>query len=101
MVPLRARDSTLGFAQFIRHRNPYPFDDEDLLLAQEIAVRVAVAGDRARRYTHARATALTLQRILLPQHTAEQSAVEIACRSPPAEAQAGVGGDWYDVMPSC
>ncbi|MEU2491219.1 SpoIIE family protein phosphatase [Streptomyces sp. NPDC007883] len=99
VVPLRARDSTLGVAQFIRHRDPDPFDDEDLLLAQEIAARAAVAVDNARRYTHARATALTLQRSLLPQHTAEQSAVEIACRYLPAGAQAGVGGDWYDVIP--
>ncbi|MFE0382549.1 SpoIIE family protein phosphatase [Streptomyces bungoensis] len=99
VVPLRARDSTLGVAQFVRHRNPDPFDDEDLLVAQEIAARAAVAVDNARRYTHARATALTLQRSLLPQHTAEQSAVEIACRYLPAGAQAGVGGDWYDVIP--
>ncbi|MER6735226.1 GAF domain-containing protein [Streptomyces puniciscabiei] len=54
VVPLRARDSTLGVAQFIRHHNPDPFDDEDLLLAQEIAARAAVAVDNARRYTHAR-----------------------------------------------
>ncbi|MEU1597982.1 SpoIIE family protein phosphatase [Streptomyces sp. NPDC005708] len=99
VVPLRARDSTLGVAQFNRHRNPDFFDDEDLLLAQEIAARAAVAVDNARRYTHARATALTLQRSLLPQHTAEQSAVEIAYRYLPAGGQAGVGGDWYDVIP--
>ncbi|MFG2261671.1 SpoIIE family protein phosphatase [Streptomyces sp. NPDC048720] len=99
VVPLRARDSTLGVAQYIRHRDPDPFDDEDLLLAQEIAARAAVAVDNALRYTHARATALTLQRSLLPQHTAGQSAVEIACRYLPAGAQAGVGGDWYDIIP--
>ncbi|MEV6027835.1 SpoIIE family protein phosphatase [Streptomyces sp. NPDC052036] len=99
VVPLRARGSTLGVAQFIRHRNPDLFDDEDLLLAQGIAARAAMAVDNARRYTHARATALTLQRSLLPQHTAEQSAVEIASRYLPAGAQAGVGGDWYDVIP--
>ncbi|MGW5480288.1 ATP-binding SpoIIE family protein phosphatase [Streptomyces sp. NPDC004008] len=99
VVPLRARDSTLGVAQFIRHRNRHLFDDDDLLLAQEIAARAAVAVDNARRYTHARATALTLQRSLLPRHTAEQSAVEIASRYLPAGCQAGVGGDWYDVIP--
>ncbi|MFF3634287.1 SpoIIE family protein phosphatase [Streptomyces sp. NPDC002250] len=99
VVPLRARDCILGVAEFGRCRNPRLFDDEDLLLAQEIAARAAVAIDNARRYTHARSTALTLQRSLLPQHTAEQSAVEIAYRYLPAEAQAGVGGDWYDVIP--
>ncbi|MEU7005667.1 SpoIIE family protein phosphatase [Streptomyces sp. NPDC046332] len=99
VVPLRARDFTLGVAQFVRYHNPDLFDDEDLLLAQEIAARAAVAVDNARRYTHARTTALALQRSLLPQHIAEQSAMEIAYRYLPAEAQAGVGGDWYDVIP--
>ncbi|CAM5658644.1 SpoIIE family protein phosphatase [Streptomyces griseorubiginosus] len=99
VVPLSARGATLGVARFCRHRNPAPFDDEDLILAQEIAARAAVAIDNARRYTHARATALTLQRSLLPQRTAEQSAVDVACRYLPAGAQAGVGGDWYDVIP--
>ncbi|MFE5485801.1 SpoIIE family protein phosphatase [Streptomyces sp. NPDC056527] len=99
VVPLRARDSTLGVAQFVRHRDSGFYDDEDLLLAQEIAARAAVAVDNARRYTHARAAALTLQRSLLPHDTAEQSAVEVAFRYLPAGAQAGVGGDWYDVIP--
>ncbi|MFE9028194.1 SpoIIE family protein phosphatase [Streptomyces iakyrus] len=99
VVPLSARGDTLGVARFCRHRNPVPFDDEDLFLAQEIAARAAVAIDNARRYTHARATALTLQRSLLPGRTAEQAAVDVACRYLPAGAQAGVGGDWYDVIP--
>ncbi|WP_369170847.1 SpoIIE family protein phosphatase [Streptomyces sp. R28] len=99
VVPLRARGATLGVAQFFRYRNPDPFVDDDLLLAQEVATRAALAVDNARRYTHARATALALQRSLLPQNTPEQSAVEVACRYLPAGAGAGVGGDWYDVIP--
>ncbi|WP_369254862.1 SpoIIE family protein phosphatase [Streptomyces sp. R35] len=99
VVPLRARGTTLGVAQFSRHRNPGLYDGEDLLLAQEIAARAAVAVDNARRYTHARATALSLQRSLLPSRTPQQSAVEVACRYRPAGAQVGVGGDWYDVIP--
>ncbi|MGW1668668.1 SpoIIE family protein phosphatase [Streptomyces sp. NPDC002324] len=99
VVPLRARGATLGVAQFCRDRNPDAFDDEDLLLAQEIAARAAVAVDNARRYTHARATALTLQRSLLPRRTPRQSAVDVAFRYLPADAHGGVGGDWYDVIP--
>ncbi|RPE46484.1 serine phosphatase RsbU (regulator of sigma subunit) [Streptomyces sp. Ag109_O5-1] len=98
-VPLRARGTTLGVAEFVRYRNPLRFDDEDLLLAQEIAARAAVAVDNARRYTHARATALALQRSLLPRHAPRQSAVEVAYRYLPAGPEAGVGGDWYDVIP--
>jgi GAF domain-containing protein/anti-sigma regulatory factor (Ser/Thr protein kinase) len=99
VVPLRARGATLGVAQFFRGPASDPFDDEDLLLAQEIAARAAVAVDNARRYTHARATAISLQRSLLPSRTPPQSAVEVACRYRPAGDRAGVGGDWYDVIP--
>ncbi|MFC5213602.1 ATP-binding SpoIIE family protein phosphatase [Streptomyces coerulescens] len=99
VVPLRARGTTLGVAEFHRHGTAAPYDDEDLLLAQEIAVRAAVAVDNARRYTHARATAITLQRSLLPREAPRQSAVDVAYRYRPAGSESGVGGDWYDVIP--
>ncbi|MFI0999707.1 SpoIIE family protein phosphatase [Streptomyces galbus] len=99
LVPLRARGATLGVARFSRDGGAEPYDDEDLLLAQEIAARAAVAVDNACRYTHARATALGLQRSLLPAHTPAQSAVDVAYRYLPAGDRLGVGGDWYDVIP--
>jgi PAS domain S-box-containing protein len=98
-VPLRARGTTLGLALFLRHRNPGPFDHEDQLLAEEIAARAAVCVDNARRFTRERATALALQRSMLPRGVPRQSAVEVASRYLPAGAQAGVGGDWFDVIP--
>ncbi|MGQ5635909.1 MULTISPECIES: ATP-binding SpoIIE family protein phosphatase [unclassified Streptomyces] len=99
VVPLRTRGAILGVAQFFRHRTPERFDDGDLLFLQDIAARAAVAIDNALRYTHMRATALALQRDLLPRYTPGQSAVEVACRYLPAAAELGVGGDWYDVIP--
>ncbi|MFD9319487.1 SpoIIE family protein phosphatase [Streptomyces sp. NPDC060053] len=99
VVPLRARGATLGVARFSRHHNPDRYDDEDLLLAQEIAARAAVAVDNARRYSYAHATALALQRSLLPHGAPRQSAVEVAYRYLPAGDRVGVGGDWYDVIP--
>ncbi|MGW6404655.1 ATP-binding SpoIIE family protein phosphatase [Streptomyces sp. NPDC055134] len=99
LLPLQARGNTLGLAQFVRHRTAAHFDDDDLLLAQEIATRAAVYIDNARRYTHEHVTALTLQRSLLPQRPAAQSAVEAASRYLPSGSRAGVGGDWYDVIP--
>ncbi|MCD9875761.1 ATP-binding SpoIIE family protein phosphatase [Streptomyces guryensis] len=99
LVPLWARGTPLGLVQFIRHRTAVPFDDEDLRLAHEIASRAAVYIDNARRYTHERSTALTLQRSLLQHQVPEQSAVETACRYLPCGSRAGVGGDWYDVIP--
>ncbi|WP_051865006.1 SpoIIE family protein phosphatase [Streptomyces griseus] len=98
-VPMQARGITLGVATFSRHRHPDPFEEDDLLLGQEITARAALSIDNARRYTRERATALTLQSSLLPQRLPRQPAVEVASRYLPASAQAGVGGDWFDVIP--
>ncbi|MFD9396000.1 SpoIIE family protein phosphatase [Streptomyces sp. NPDC060000] len=98
-VPLSARGSTLGVVIFARHRHPEPFRQDDLVLAEELVARAAVCIDNAWRYTRERATAVTLQRSLLPRGLPEQSAVEVASRYLPADARAGVGGDWFDVIP--
>ncbi|GAA3799222.1 SpoIIE family protein phosphatase [Streptomyces phyllanthi] len=101
-VPLMARGTTLGVAVFVRLLTPEapdPFDQDDVSLAQELASRAAVCVDNARRYTRERTTALALQRSLLPQAMAGQAAVEFASRYLPALSQAGVGGDWFDVIP--
>ena len=98
-VPIRARGVTLGVAVFVRGRRPEPFEPDDVLLAEELTARAALALDNARRYTRERTTALALQRSLLPQRLPEQSAVEVASRYLPASAHAGVGGDWFDVIP--
>ncbi|GAA0664207.1 SpoIIE family protein phosphatase [Kitasatospora atroaurantiaca] len=100
VVPVQARGTTLGVAVLIRHATtPAPFGEDDLLIAREIVNRAAICLDNARRYTRERTTALTLQRSLLPQHAPRQPAVEVATRYLPAGAQAGVGGDWFDVIP--
>ncbi|MFI9151661.1 SpoIIE family protein phosphatase [Streptomyces sp. NPDC053367] len=99
LLPLQARGTTLGLAQFFRHRTAVPFDEDDLLLAREIAARAALSIDNARRYTQERSIALALQRSLLPRRPAEQSAVETASRYLPSGSRTGVGGDWYDVIP--
>ncbi|MFJ3305903.1 SpoIIE family protein phosphatase [Streptomyces sp. NPDC086549] len=96
-VPLRARGTTLGVVSFYRSERPAPFEDDDLSLAQELAARAAICIDNARRYTREHTTALALQRSLLPRGRPEQSAVDVAYRYLPA--QAGVGGDWFDVIP--
>jgi PAS domain S-box-containing protein len=98
-VPIRARGVTLGVAVFVRGQRREPFQQDDVLLAEELTVRAALSLDNACRYTHERTTALALQRSLLPQRIPEQSAVEVASRYLPASANAGVGGDWFDVIP--
>ncbi|WP_316768100.1 SpoIIE family protein phosphatase [Streptomyces sasae] len=96
-VPLRAGNLVLGLANFCRSEKLTPFDTEEQALAEELVARAAVSIDNARRYTREHSMAVTLQRSLLPRRLPEQSALEIAYRYLPA--QAGVGGDWFDVLP--
>ncbi|WP_435798472.1 SpoIIE family protein phosphatase [Streptomyces decoyicus] len=97
VVPLRARGVVLGLVDFWRSGSSPPFDDEDLSFAEELAGRAAVGIDNARRYTRERTMAMTLQRSLMPRGLPDQDALEVAHRYLPA--QAGVGGDWFDVIP--
>ncbi|CAL9630924.1 SpoIIE family protein phosphatase [Streptomyces sp. enrichment culture] len=98
-VPLRARGTTLGVAIAVRNIRPDGFAADDALLAEEIASRAAVCVDNARRFARERATALTLQHSLLPRVLPGQAAVEIAHRYLPSASAAGIGGDWFDVIP--
>nr|WP_309484298.1 SpoIIE family protein phosphatase [Streptomyces himalayensis] len=99
VVPLTARGPTLGVASFVRSAPRDPFDPQEIALAGELASRTAVCVDNARRYAREHATALMLQRDLLPRTLPQPAGVEIAHRYLPAVGPAGVGGDWYDVIP--
>ncbi|GGS64683.1 SpoIIE family protein phosphatase [Streptomyces griseoviridis] len=96
-VPLRAGSTRLGVVTFWRAGKPEPFDGDDLALAEELVARAAVSIDNARRYTREHSMAVTLQRSLLPRTLPEQNALDLAYRYLPARA--GVGGDWFDVLP--
>ncbi|MFI1472256.1 SpoIIE family protein phosphatase [Streptomyces wuyuanensis] len=97
VVPLRARGVVLGAAHYWRTDASPPFEDEDVSFAEELAARAAVCIDNARRYTREHTMAVTLQRSLLPSRVPEQTALEVAYRYLPARA--GVGGDWFDIIP--
>ncbi|WP_373043362.1 SpoIIE family protein phosphatase [Streptomyces sp. NRRL S-448] len=97
VVPLRARGVVLGMVGYWRGQDSPPFDDEDVSFVEELTARAALSVDNARRYTREHDMAVTLQRSLLPRGVPEQSAVEVAHRY--LAAQAGVGGDWFDVIP--
>ncbi|MGW2180844.1 SpoIIE family protein phosphatase [Streptomyces sp. NPDC001732] len=96
-VPLHARGVILGLVNFWRVGDSERFDDDDLSFAEELVARAAVSVDNARRYTREHEMAVTLQRSLLPRAVPDQSALDVAHRYLPARA--GVGGDWYDVIP--
>ncbi|OOV24900.1 ATPase [Streptomyces avermitilis] len=99
VVPLRAHGTTLGVALFARSHRPEPFEADDLWLAEELTAQTAVHLHNAHRHAREHTTTMTLQRSLLPQKLPDQGALDIATRYLPAGSKAGVGGDWFDVIP--
>ncbi|WP_454326541.1 SpoIIE family protein phosphatase [Streptomyces glaucescens] len=98
-APLSARGSVLGLAGFYRRGRTRPYEEDDLTLAGELAARAAISVDNTRRYYREHHASLTLQRSLLPHVLPQLSTVDLASRYLPADAGAGVGGDWFDAIP--
>ncbi|MFI2433162.1 SpoIIE family protein phosphatase [Streptomyces sp. NPDC018693] len=98
-VPMRARNTVLGLASFIRSLNPVSFTPDDVLLAREVVARAALSVDNARRFTREHTAAVTLQHSLLPHTLVGGTALEVASSYLPADATGGVGGDWFDIIP--
>ncbi|WP_394365533.1 SpoIIE family protein phosphatase [Streptomyces sasae] len=98
VVPIRARRCVLGLALFGRSEEQAPFQEDDLLLAEELVTRAALCLDNALQYARERSAALTLQGDLLPHRVQGGTAVEVASRYVPADMDHGVGGDWFDVI---
>jgi Stage II sporulation protein E (SpoIIE)/PAS fold/GAF domain len=99
IVPLTARGVIMGIVVLYRLAGSKPFTRADLSLAQDFVSRAAVAVDNARLYTRERATALALQRGLLPRQIPRVPGLQLAYRYVPAQTAAEVGGDWFDVIP--
>jgi serine phosphatase RsbU (regulator of sigma subunit) len=96
LLPLIARDTMLGFFVCIRQVGHRRFDAYDTEIGAEFASRAAIFVDNARRYSRERATALTLQRSLLPTGLSAPSSVEVRHRYLPGSKLIEVGGDWYE-----
>jgi serine phosphatase RsbU (regulator of sigma subunit)/anti-sigma regulatory factor (Ser/Thr protein kinase) len=98
-VPLRARGRVLGVVGLMRGSGGSTYHAADVALAEEIAARAALALDNVRLYDEARATAVALQRSLLPSVQPRVTGVDTAHRYLPGSRDLGVGGDWFDVIP--
>ncbi|WP_331770050.1 serine/threonine-protein phosphatase (plasmid) [Embleya sp. NBC_00888] len=99
VATLLVRGLILGSITVWRTGDRPAFDDRDATLLAEIASRAALSVDNARRYTREHRTAVALQRSLLPRLVNRTPAAETAGTYRPAEGDAGVGGDWFDVIP--
>jgi GAF domain-containing protein len=98
VVPLIARGHTMGLVVMYRLRGRRPFTDADVSLAIDLMSQASLSIDNARLYTRERASALVLQRALLPHDIPEVPGLDLCYRYVPAETAAEAGGDWFDVI---
>jgi serine phosphatase RsbU (regulator of sigma subunit) len=98
VVPMRARDRTLGAITFIFAESERQYSTHELELAEELGRRAGLALDHARLYDREHRTAETLQRALLPPTLAEIEGHDLAARYLPGRVGDRVGGDWYDAF---
>ena len=96
MLPLIARGTMLGFFACTRQEGFRRFDAYDIEIGMDFASRAAMFIDNARRYSREHATALTLQRSMLPTGLSYPSSVEVKHRYLPGSKLIEVGGDWYE-----
>lgn len=95
-LPIMAGDVVLGFFVCVRRQGFHRFDAYDAEIGMEFAGRAALFVDGARRYGRERATALTLQRSMLPTGLSHPASVEVKHRYLPGSKLIEVGGDWYE-----
>jgi serine phosphatase RsbU (regulator of sigma subunit)/anti-sigma regulatory factor (Ser/Thr protein kinase) len=96
LLPLVARGTMLGFVVGCRMPGFRRFDPYDVEIGIEFAARAAIVIDNARRFSRERATALALQRSLLPHRMSAPPSVQVRHRYLPGSKLIEVGGDWYE-----
>lgn len=98
VVPLRARERTLGALTLVAAESGRKFTSDDLGVAEDLARRAALAVENAMLYGREHGAAVTLQRSLLPRDLPRLRGLRLAARYLPAGVGAAVGGDWYDTI---
>lgn len=96
IVPLRARNQALGMLYLVA-RDPANFSTADLVLAQELAQRSALALDNARLYVREQKLAERLAQSFLGRIPRLES-MEIAALYKAAKQAERVGGDYFDFI---
>jgi PAS domain S-box-containing protein len=95
VVPLQARGSVLGAVTFAGRE----YSPQDLVLAEDLAMRAGLSMDNARLYENLGTVARSLQQGLLPERLPALEGMDLAARYRPAGDGSLIGGDFYDVLP--
>jgi serine phosphatase RsbU (regulator of sigma subunit)/anti-sigma regulatory factor (Ser/Thr protein kinase) len=98
IIPAISKGTVLGLFCCFRDAGTRRFDMHDMEMAMDYATKSAVFFDHATRYNREHATALTLQRAMLPTGLSAPSSVEVRHRYLPGSELVEVGGDWYEAI---
>src|SRR5580700_10398661 len=96
VLPAISKGTVVGLFCCFRELGTRRFDRYDMEMAMDFAARQAVFFDHATRYNREHATALTLQRAMLPTGLTYPSSIEVKHRYLPGSELVEVGGDWYE-----
>jgi serine phosphatase RsbU (regulator of sigma subunit) len=107
IVPLTGTEGTFGAMSLLYAESGRHYDEDDLLLARELAGRAALAAERAHQFDEqtgqlARITyiAETAQHAILAPVPPRVGPVRLAASYVSAAKEALVGGDLYEVVPT-
>jgi serine phosphatase RsbU (regulator of sigma subunit) len=98
MLPLRSPSGVIGALSLMREASREPFDEDEILLAEDVADRLAVGLHNALQYEVQVDIARELQQSLLPRELPGIRGLDLAGAYWAASATADVGGDLYDVF---
>jgi len=99
IVPLAVPgQAPLGAITLVMAESGRTFDERNLVLAEELGRRAAVAVENARLYTERSRIASTLQQSLLPDALPQIDGFRLASLYRPAGEHVDVGGDFYDAF---
>ncbi|MGH2867804.1 MAG: SpoIIE family protein phosphatase [Solirubrobacteraceae bacterium] len=97
IVPMSVGKKILGAMTLVSADSGRLLGQFDLSLAEQVAVRAAVAIENSRLYSERSVIAHTLQQSLLPDQLPAVPGYELASVYLPAVESSDVGGDFYDV----
>lgn len=97
-VPLTARGNILGALTLVSSGSGRRFEPHDLVRAEDLASRAALALDNARLFSERTHVAKALQANLLPPSLPEIPGIRMAARYRPVGSGNEVGGDFYDLF---
>lgn len=99
MVPLVQTGQTLGVLTLGRMEGREPFEESDLVVAEELGRRLAVGLANVDVFAREHTVAEMLQRSVLPDALPTVPGLDLAVVYLPATEAVDVGGDWYDAFP--